>query len=58
MRTHVIARKTHKWFGLFVGLQVVVWSPGALQGGEYAGQINRQIEHPLSTLEQEILELI
>lgn len=26
MRTHVIARKTHKWFGLFIGLQVVVWS--------------------------------
>lgn len=26
MRTHVIARKTHKWLGLFVGLQVVIWS--------------------------------
>ena len=26
MRTHVIARKTHKWLGLFIGLQVVVWS--------------------------------
>ena len=26
MRTRVIARKTHKWIGLFVGLQVVVWS--------------------------------
>ena len=26
MRTHVIARKTHKWLGLCIGLQVVVWS--------------------------------
>jgi uncharacterized iron-regulated membrane protein len=26
MRTHVISRKTHKWLGLFVGLQVVIWS--------------------------------
>ena len=26
MRTHVITRKTHKWLGLFVGLQLVVWS--------------------------------
>jgi uncharacterized iron-regulated membrane protein len=26
MRTHVIARKTHKWLGLFVGVQVVIWS--------------------------------
>ena len=26
MRTHVVARKTHKWLGLFVGLQVVIWS--------------------------------
>ena len=31
--------------------------PGDLQGGEYAGQINRETEHPLSTLEQEILQL-
>jgi uncharacterized iron-regulated membrane protein len=30
MRTHVIARKTHKWLGLFVGLQVVVWSLSGL----------------------------
>jgi len=30
MRTHVIARKTHKWFGLFIGLQVVVWSLSGL----------------------------
>ena len=30
MRTHVIARKTHKWIGLFVGLQVVVWSLSGL----------------------------
>jgi hypothetical protein len=26
MRTHLVARKTHKWLGLFIGLQVVVWS--------------------------------
>lgn len=26
MRTRVIARKTHKWLGLFIGLQVVIWS--------------------------------
>ncbi len=26
MRTSVIARKTHKWLGLFIGLQVVLWS--------------------------------
>jgi hypothetical protein len=26
MRTHVIARKTHKWLALFIGLQVVIWS--------------------------------
>ena len=26
MRTHVIVRKTHKWLGLFVGLQVIIWS--------------------------------
>ena len=30
MRTHVIARKTHKWLGLFIGLQVVVWSLSGL----------------------------
>ena len=30
MRTHVIARKTHKWLGLFVGLQVVIWSLSGL----------------------------
>lgn len=30
MRTHVIARKTHKWLGLFIGLQVVVWSRVAM----------------------------
>lgn len=30
MRTHVIARKTHKWFGLFVGLQVIIWSLSGL----------------------------
>lgn len=26
MRTRVVARKTHKWLALFVGLQVVIWS--------------------------------
>ena len=26
MRSNVLARKTHKWLGLFVGLQVVIWS--------------------------------
>lgn len=26
MRRHVVARKTHKWLGLLVGLQLVVWS--------------------------------
>ena len=30
MRVHVIARKTHKWLGLFVGLQVVIWSISGL----------------------------
>ena len=30
MRFNVIARKTHKWLGLFVGLQVVVWSLSGL----------------------------
>lgn len=30
MRPHVIARKTHKWIGLLVGLQVVVWSLSGL----------------------------
>ncbi|MGX7953096.1 PepSY domain-containing protein [Tsuneonella sp. HG249] len=30
MRTHLVARKTHKWFGLFIGLQVVVWSLSGL----------------------------
>ena len=30
MRTHVIARKTHKWLGLFIGLQVVIWSLSGL----------------------------
>ena len=30
MRPHVIARKTHKWLGLFVGLQVVLWSLSGL----------------------------
>ena len=30
MRTHVIARKTHKWLGLFLGLQVVIWSLSGL----------------------------
>ena len=30
MRTHVIARKTHKWLGLFIALQVVIWSLSGL----------------------------
>ena len=30
MRPHVIARKTHKWLGLFIGLQVVIWSLSGL----------------------------
>ena len=30
MRTHVSARKTHKWLGLFIGLQIVVWSLSGL----------------------------
>ena len=30
MRFHVIARKTHKWLGLFIGLQVVIWSLSGL----------------------------
>jgi uncharacterized iron-regulated membrane protein len=30
MRLHIAARKTHKWLGLFIGLQVVVWSLSGL----------------------------
>ena len=30
MRPHVIARKTHKWLGLFIGIQVVIWSLSGL----------------------------
>ena len=30
MRTNVIARKTHKWLGLFIGLQAVIWSLSGL----------------------------
>jgi hypothetical protein len=30
MRIHIAARKTHKWLGLFVGLQVVIWSISGL----------------------------
>ena len=30
MRPHVIARKTHKWLGLFIGVQVVIWSLSGL----------------------------
>jgi hypothetical protein len=26
MRLHIAARKTHKWLGLFIGAQVVIWS--------------------------------
>ncbi len=30
IRVHVLARKTHKWLGLFIGLQVVIWSLSGL----------------------------
>ena len=30
MRSRVLARKTHKWIALFVGLQVVLWSLSGL----------------------------
>jgi hypothetical protein len=30
MRLHIAARKTHKWLGLFVGIQVVIWSLSGL----------------------------
>ena len=30
LRIPVIARKTHKWLGLFIGLQVVIWSLSGL----------------------------
>ena len=30
MRLNVIARKAHKWLGLFVGMQVVIWSLSGL----------------------------
>jgi len=30
MRLHIAARKTHKWLGLFLGLQVVIWSLSGL----------------------------
>ena len=30
MRFNVIARKTHKWLGLFIGLQVIIWSLSGL----------------------------
>lgn len=30
LRFSVLARKTHKWLGLFIGLQVVVWSLSGL----------------------------
>ena len=30
MRTRVVARKTHKWLSLFIGLQVVIWSLSGL----------------------------
>jgi uncharacterized iron-regulated membrane protein len=29
-RVQILARKTHKWLGLFIGLQVVVWSLSGL----------------------------
>ncbi len=30
MRLNVVARKTHKWLGLLIGLQVVIWSLSGL----------------------------
>ena len=30
LRVPVLARKTHKWLGLFIGLQVVIWSLSGL----------------------------
>jgi hypothetical protein len=30
MRLHIAARKTHKWLGLIMGLQVVIWSLSGL----------------------------
>lgn len=30
MRLHIAARKTHKWLGLFIGIQVVIWSLSGL----------------------------
>ena len=30
MRLHIAARKIHKWFALFIGLQVVIWSLSGL----------------------------
>jgi uncharacterized iron-regulated membrane protein len=30
MRLHIAARKTHKWLGLFIGLQLVIWSLSGL----------------------------
>jgi len=30
LRVPVVARKTHKWLGLFIGLQVVIWSLSGL----------------------------
>jgi uncharacterized iron-regulated membrane protein len=30
MRLHIAARKTHKWLGLFIGIQVAIWSLSGL----------------------------
>jgi uncharacterized iron-regulated membrane protein len=30
MRLHIAARKTHKWLGLLIGIQVVIWSLSGL----------------------------
>ena len=30
MRLHIAARKTHKWLGLFIGIQIVIWSLSGL----------------------------
>lgn len=41
MRNHVIARKTHKWLGLFIGLQVLIWSLTGL----YMTAVNLDLIH-------------
>lgn len=55
MRTHVIARKTHKWLGLLIGLQVVIWSLSGL----YMTAIHIDIihgDHLIRSLPQKTVE--